>query len=77
MEGLMFVCPLPKTCAGLCNYISNSVAQFHFILYFSKVDADTILLGEKAYHQLRVWSVLPALMPIVFNYVSFAYWEQT
>jgi len=45
MEDLMFVCPLPKTCAGLCNYISNSVARFHFLQYFSKVDAGIILLG--------------------------------
>ena len=44
MEYLMFVCPLPKKSAGLCDYISSSVAQFHFLQYFSEVDAGIILL---------------------------------
>ena len=35
MEYLMFVCPLPMKSAGLYDYISNSVAQFHFLQYFS------------------------------------------
>ena len=46
MEELMFVCPLPKKCAGLCDYISNSVARFHFLQYFSEVDAGIIFLGR-------------------------------
>ena len=41
MENLMFVCPLPKKCAGLCDYISNS----NFLQYFFVVDAGIILLG--------------------------------
>ena len=41
MEDSMFVCPLPKKCAWLCDYISNS----HFLQYFFEVDAGIILLG--------------------------------
>ena len=33
MECLMFVCP-PKKSAVLCEYIFNSVAQFHYLQYF-------------------------------------------
>ena len=42
MEYLMFVCPLTKNSAGLCDYISNSVAQFHFLRYFSLVCSNTL-----------------------------------
>ena len=41
MEYLMFVCPLPKKSAGLCDYIFNSVAQFHFLQYFSLFCSNT------------------------------------
>jgi hypothetical protein len=34
MEYLMFVCPLPKKSVVLCDYIFNSVAQFHYLQYF-------------------------------------------
>ena len=42
MEYLMFVCPLPKKSAGLCDYILNSVAQFHYLQYFSLVCSKTL-----------------------------------
>ena len=43
MEDLMFVCPLPKKCAGLCEYITNSVARFYFLQYFSLVCSKTLV----------------------------------
>ena len=42
MEYLMFVCPLPKKSAGLCDYILNFVAQFHCLHYFSLVCSKTL-----------------------------------
>ena len=42
MEYLMFVCPLAKKSAGLCDYISNSVARFHFLKYFSVIRSKTL-----------------------------------
>ena len=42
MEYLMFFCPLPKKSVGLCDYIFNSVAQFHYLQYFSLVCSKTL-----------------------------------
>ena len=48
MEYLVFVCPLPKKSAGLCDYIFNSVAQFHYFQYFSLVSSNTL---EGSFHR--------------------------
>ena len=48
IEYLMFVCPLPKKCVRLCDYILNFVAQFNCLHYFSLVCSKTL---AKCFHR--------------------------
>ena len=44
----MFVCPLPKKFAGLCDYILIFLPQFHCLHYFSLVCSKTL---AKCFHR--------------------------